>query len=296
MSKSVKAALLAQQAAANIQQHREADYEEVFDVGRQHTKIHLDRIMPNRFQPRITFAEEGIQALAKSIAQIGLTQPITVRAHGDDYELIAGERRLRAHRLLNKPTIEAIVVDADDGQAAAMALSENIDREGLTDFEVAEGILQLEEKFPKRSHLAKALNLARSELYRYLAFRDLPPAAIERLRKAPDLIGRRAASDIAQALKDSPASADRLNEALDLIEAGKLEQGRAVAFLQQPAEKPASKSEAAKPIILTQGKARIGTIARTPTDLIIKVSHKALPQEKAERLQTFLRELLEEGA
>ncbi|MNS45645.1 Chromosome-partitioning protein Spo0J [compost metagenome] len=295
MSKSIKA-LLAQQAAANLQQHREADYEEEFDVGRQHTKIPLDRIIPNRFQPRIAFAEEGIRDLAESIAQIGLTQPITVRAHGKDYELIAGERRLRAHRLLNKATIEAIVVDADDGQAAAMALSENIDREGLTDFEISEGMRQLEEKFPKRSHLAKALNLARSELYRYLAFRELPPAVIERLRKAPDLIGRRAASDIAQALKDSPAAAERLDEALNLIEEGKLEQGRVAAFLQQPAAKPASQPEAAKPIILKQGKARIGTIARTPTDLVIKVSHQALPQEKAERLQTFLRELLEEGA
>lgn len=295
MSKSIKA-LLAQQAAANIQQHREADYKEEFDVGRQHTKIPLDRIIPNRFQPRIAFAEEGIRDLAESIAQIGLTQPITVRAHGNDYELIAGERRLRAHRLLNKPTIEAIVVDADDGQSAAMALSENIDREGLTDFEIAEGIRQLEEKFPKRSHLAKALNLARSELYRYLAFRELPPAAIERLRKAPHLIGRRAASDISQALKDSPEAAERLDEALDLIESGKLEQGRAVAFLQQPATKPDSKPEAAKPIILKQGRARIGTIARTQTELVIKVSHEALPKEKADKLQAFLHKLLEEGA
>lgn len=295
MSKSIKA-LLAQQAAAHLQEHRDADYEEKFDVGRQHTKIPLNRIIPNRFQPRLQFAEEGIRDLAESIAAIGLTQPITVRANGSDYELIAGERRLRAHRLLNKPTIEAIVVDADDGHAAAMALSENIDREGLTDFEIAEGIRQLEEKFPKRSHLAKALNLARSELYRYLAFRELPDTATERLRQAPDLIGRRAASDIAQALKETPAAAARLGEALDLIKAGKLEQGRAAAFLQQPTAKPAIRPEAAAPIVLTQGKARIGTIARTPTDLVIKVSHKALPQEKADKLQAFLQELLEDGA
>jgi len=295
VSKNLKA-LLAQQAEINRKTHHEAEFADDFDIGRKHTKIPLDRISPNRFQPRLAFPEDGIRDLAESIAQIGLTQPITVRQLDDGYELIAGERRLRAHRLLNKPTIEAIVVDADDGQSAAMALSENIDREGLTDFEISEGMRQLEEKFPKRSHLAKALNLARSELYRYLAFRELPADTIERLRQQPDLIGRRAASDIAQAIKDAPTLADRLNEALDLVAEDKLEQGRVVAFLQQPATKPADKPEAAKPIILKQGRARIGSIAHTPTELVIKVSHQALPQEKAEKLQTFLRELLEEGA
>ncbi|WP_455285791.1 ParB/RepB/Spo0J family partition protein [Cupriavidus necator] len=294
MSKSIKAQL-AQQAAANIQQHRDADYAEEFDAGRQHTKIRLDRIDPSPFQPRLTFSEETIRDLAESIAAIGLTQPVTVRATGDRFQLIAGERRLRAHRLLNRPTIEALVVDVDDGQSAAMALSENIDRSDLSDFEIAEGMRLLEARFPKRAHLAKALNLARSELYRYLAFRDLPDTAIERLRSKPDLIGRRAASDIVQALRETPDAATRLDEALDLIQAGKLEQGRLAAFLQQPSTKPTSKA-AAKPIILTQGKVRIGTIARTPTDLVIKVSHEALPEEKAERLHKFLRELLEEGA
>lgn len=295
MSKSIKE-MLAQQAAANIKQHRDADYVEDFDVGRLHTKIPLDRISANRFQPRLHFSEESIRDLAESIAAIGLTQPITVRAHGDAYELIAGERRLRAHRLLNKPTIEAIVVDADDGQAAAMALSENIDREGLTDFEVAEGIRQLEEQFPKRSHLAKALNLARSELYRYLAFRELPASAIDRLRTKPGLIGRRAASDIAQVIKDTPNAIVRVDEALDLIEAGKLEQGKVTAFLLQTGARTVGKIDVPTPTILMQGRSRIGTIASTATDLVIKVSHKALPQAKADKLHAFIKELLEEGA
>lgn len=294
MSKSLKERL-AQNTLANLQRHRDAAYSEDIEGGRRHTKIYLDRIDPNPFQPRLAFPEEGIRQLADSIVAIGLTNPITVRATGDRYELIAGERRLRAHRLLGKPSIEAIVVDADDGQSAAMALSENIDRADLTDFEIAEGIHQLEEKFPKRSHLAAALNLSRSELYRYLAFRDLPASAVDRLRAQPDLLGRRAASDIAQALKDSPDLATRLDAALDLIQAGKLEQGRAVTFLQQTPSQ-ADKPETVKPVILTQGKARIGSIASTPTDLVIKVSHSALPPEKADKLQAFLRELLEEGA
>ncbi|WP_204304998.1 hypothetical protein, partial [Stenotrophomonas maltophilia] len=67
-----------------------------------------------------------------------------------------------------------------------------------TDFEVAEGLRRLEVEFPKRAHLAKAINISRSELYRYLAFRDLPEPVIDRLRVNPGLIGRSAASEISQ--------------------------------------------------------------------------------------------------
>lgn len=294
MSKNLKARL-AENAQANLQRHREAAYSEDIDVGRQHTKIALDQIDTNPFQPRLTFPEEGIRDLAESIAAIGLTSPITVRATGDRYQLIAGERRLRAHRLLNRPTIEAIVVDVDDGQSAAMALSENIDRSDLSDFEISEGMRLLEVRFPKRSHLAKVLNLARSDLYRFLAYRDLPEAVIARLRTNPSLIGRRAASEIVQALKESPDAADRLPEMLDLLDAGKLEQGRAMAFLLQPTASGQGRAAATKPTVLMQGRARIGTIARTPTDLVIKVSHAALPEPKAEKLHSFLMQLLEEG-
>ena len=295
MNKSIKA-LLAQQAATNIQQHRNADYAEEFDAGRQHIKIRLEKIDSSPFQPRLTFSEEKIRDLAESIAAIGLTQPVIVRAISNRYQLIAGERRLRAHRLLNRPTIEAIVVDADDGQSAAMALSENIDRADLSDFEIAEGIHRLKLQFPKRAHLAKALNLARSELYRYLAFHELPDETIDRLRKKPDLLGRRAVSDIAQAIKNTPSLVNRLHEALDLVETSKLEQSKIVVFLQQSANVSAKKFQTSKPIILKHGGARIGIIANTSTELVIKVLHKALPDEKSEKLQAFVQKLLEEHA
>ena len=308
-SKNLKA-MLAQQAELNQKSHREADYSDDFDVGRRHTKIPLEQISIGNYQPRLTFSEEDLRALADSIAEIGLTQPITVRAFGKGYELICGERRLRAHRLLNKPTIEAIVVDVDEGTAAAMALSENIDRKGLTDFEIANGIRNLESKHPKRAHLAKALNLARSELYRYLAFHDLPDSVQARLRLKPDLLGRRAASDLAQALRQNPDIATRLGEALDKVAMGELEQGDLVNFLEQPqphTTETAQKEQATAPseksarpqkptTYLTRGEARVGSISRTSTQFVIKLSNEALPDEKAAKLQEFLRDLLEEGA
>ena len=291
MNKSIKE-MLARQAAANIKQHRDADYAVDFDAGRQHTKIPLQRIHPGRYQPRMKFTEASIRELAESIAAIGLTQPIIVRPLGEAYELIAGERRLRAHRLLNKPTIEAIIVDVDDATAAAMSLSENIDREALTDFEVAEGLRRLEVEFPKRAHLAKAINISRSELYRYLAFRDLPEPVIDRLRVNPGLIGRSAASEISQAIKAVPKLAPRLLEALDLVEAGKLEQGKVVAFLQQSIAERRSRTEAEPTTYLIHEGARVGSIVATPKEFVIKVSQVALPESKAKRLHAFLTELL----
>ncbi|MGC5887799.1 ParB/RepB/Spo0J family partition protein [Ralstonia pseudosolanacearum] len=295
MSKSSIKEMLAKQAAANIQQHRDADYSVEFDAGRQHTKIALDRIHPSPYQPRLHFSEDSIRELAESIAAIGLTQPITVRRKNDDYELVAGERRLRAHRLLNKPTIESIVVDVDDATAAAMALSENIDREDLTDFEVSEGMRRLEEEFSIRSHLAKALGISRSEMYRYLAFRELPAAAIDKLRGNPGLLGRRAASDIVQAIKAEPKLADQLLHALALVETGELEQGRVVPYLQNALAAPKAKQTDRKPTYLMHAGSRVGSIVTTPKDLVIKVSQTALSKTKAKRLQAFVTELLAEA-
>src|SRR3954451_22069521 len=81
MSKSLKAQL-AQKAEENTQRHREANYRDDFDVGRQHTKLPLDRIDPNPYQPRTSFPEEEIRELAVSISAVGLLQPISVRAVG----------------------------------------------------------------------------------------------------------------------------------------------------------------------------------------------------------------------
>ncbi len=294
--------MLAQQAAANIKQHRDADYSVEFDPGRQHTKIALGRIHPSPYQPRLQFSEDSIRELSESISAIGLTQPITVRRQGEDYELIVGERRLRAHRLLNRPTIECIVVDVDDATAAVIALSENIDREDLTDFEISEGMRQVEEKFPKRSHLANALKIARSDVYRYLAFRELPAAAIDKLRVKPGLIGRRAAYDIVQSIKADPRLADKVLEAFDLIESGRLEQGSAVDFLQQAAAAQKAKSatvirstkRGAPTTYLMRDGARVGSIVTTPKDLVIKVAQSALTNSQTKRLQDFLAELVKE--
>ncbi|WP_254052943.1 ParB/RepB/Spo0J family partition protein [Gemella sp. ND 6198] len=101
-------------------------------------EIRVENIVPNKYQPRREVTEEKIKELAESIKQNGLLQSITVRDMGNGfYELIAGERRLRAIKYLNLATTKAIVKELTDDQMATLALIENIQREELTPIEEA---------------------------------------------------------------------------------------------------------------------------------------------------------------
>ena len=101
-------------------------------------EIRIEKIVPNKYQPRREFNEDKIKELAESIKQNGLLQSITVRDMGNGfYELIAGERRLRALKYLEYPTTKAIVKELTNEQMATLALIENIQREELTPIEEA---------------------------------------------------------------------------------------------------------------------------------------------------------------
>ena len=101
-------------------------------------EIRIEKIVPNKYQPRREFTEDKIKELAESIKQNGLLQSITVRDMGNGfYELIAGERRLRALKYLQYPTTKAIVKELTNEQMATLALIENIQREELTPIEEA---------------------------------------------------------------------------------------------------------------------------------------------------------------
>ena len=107
-------------------------------------EILVEKIVPNKYQPRREFTEEKIKELAESIKQNGLLQSITVRDIGDGfYELIAGERRLRAIKYLQYPKTKAILKELTDEQMATLALIENIQREELTPIEEAHAYQEL---------------------------------------------------------------------------------------------------------------------------------------------------------
>ncbi|WP_105619196.1 nucleoid occlusion protein [Vallitalea okinawensis] len=106
--------------------------------------VSLDRVRPNPYQPRRVFDQVALNDLANSIREYGVMQPISIRQlTGDSYELIAGERRLRASKMVGLDTIPAVLVEVIDQDSAVLALIENLQRENLNYFEEAEGFVNL---------------------------------------------------------------------------------------------------------------------------------------------------------
>ena len=117
----------------------------------------IKNIAANPYQPRCNFDEEKLQELAASIKEFGVVQPVVVRKKGRSYELVAGERRLRAAGLAGLTKVPAIVKDYDDAKMMEIALIENLQREDLHFLEEAEGYEQLMEQF----HLTQEAMAAR---------------------------------------------------------------------------------------------------------------------------------------
>ena len=149
-------------------------------------KIKLSKIVPNKSQPRLDFYDDSIKGLAESIKQNGLLQPITVRKTGNNFELIAGERRYRACKLIGLKDIEAIILDKNDEESANLALIENLQRENLNAIEQALAM----------KRIMKSENLTQSELAERLGYKQSTVANKLRLLKLPEYIKTAIAQDI----------------------------------------------------------------------------------------------------
>ncbi|HBF77469.1 MAG TPA: nucleoid occlusion protein, partial [Clostridiaceae bacterium] len=138
--------------------------------------IPINMIKQNSYQPRKYFDQESLMELAESIKEYGVLQPISVRKNGTDfYELIAGERRLRASQLAGLNDIPAIIVDISDAQSALMALIENLQREDLNFFEEAEGYYSLiKDHGLTQEELASKLGKKQSTIANKLRILKLP--------------------------------------------------------------------------------------------------------------------------
>ena len=106
-------------------------------------EIALEDIIPNRFQPRLTFDEEALNELAKSIRQHGIIQPLVLRKIGNKYEIIAGERRYKAAYIAGLPKVPAVIIDLNDNESAEVAIVENIQRKNLSPIEEAKSYKKL---------------------------------------------------------------------------------------------------------------------------------------------------------
>jgi ParB family chromosome partitioning protein len=148
-------------------------------------QLPIARIRPNRYQPRQSFDEEAIGDLAASIAQKGVLQPLIVTPLGDgDYELVSGERRLRAAEKVGLGTVPVVVRKVDDRELLEIALIENLQREDLDPIEEAAGYRQLVDEFGlTQAQLATELGKSRPAIANALRLLDLPEAVRRLLRE-----------------------------------------------------------------------------------------------------------------
>jgi ParB family chromosome partitioning protein len=138
-------------------------------------EIPVGAIGPNPRQPRTTFQDESLDALAVSIKEVGVLQPIVVRRGDTGFELIAGERRLRAAKAAGLATIPAVVRESDDTESLREALIENIHREDLNPIELAEAFRELLEELElKQETLAERLGVSRSHVANTVRLLGLP--------------------------------------------------------------------------------------------------------------------------
>ena len=143
--------------------------------GQEVVYLHLDDIIPNRFQPREVFDERALKELAASIKEHGVIQPIIVRKVNNKYEIIAGERRYKASALAGMTKIPAIVNNLDDKEAAKVALLENLQRKNLNPIEEArtyQKILELDQM--TQESLAKTMGKSQSAVANKLRLLSLP--------------------------------------------------------------------------------------------------------------------------
>jgi ParB family chromosome partitioning protein len=138
-------------------------------------EVPVNAVAPNPRQPRTTFADESLDALALSIQEVGVLQPIVVRRSASGFELIAGERRLRAAKKAGLATIPAVIRESDDAESLREALIENIHREDLNPIELAEAFRELlEELGLKQETLAERLGMSRSHIANTIRLLQLP--------------------------------------------------------------------------------------------------------------------------
>lgn len=143
-------------------------------------QIEVERIKANEWQPRSHFDEAALAELADSIRVHGILQPLLVRGKPDGFELLAGERRLRAAGLAGLTRVPVIVMEAGDNQAAELALIENLQRENLDALEEAHGYRVLMDRFGlKQEEIARQVGRARATVANSLRLLTLP----ERIRK-----------------------------------------------------------------------------------------------------------------
>ncbi|MGB9868001.1 MAG: ParB/RepB/Spo0J family partition protein [Bacillota bacterium] len=147
-------------------------------------EVEVVRIVPNRYQPRKEFDEKGLEELAESIRAHGIVQPVVVRKVGEEFELVAGERRWRAAAKAGLERIPAIVRQLSDAELVEVALIENLQREDLNPIEEAEAYRRLADEFGlSQEEVARRVGKSRPQVANTLRLLELPERVREAVRR-----------------------------------------------------------------------------------------------------------------
>lgn len=162
----------------------------VFTGGRTIVNVEIGKVAPNPRQPRTIFTKENLKELANSIKEQGIIEPILARLKNGKYEIVAGERRWRAAKLVGLSVIPAIVKDFTDEQSLELSLIENLQREDLNPMDEAEGYARLSKEFDlTQEQVAKKVGKDRSTVTNMLRILSLPDKIKHSLRKQDISVG-----------------------------------------------------------------------------------------------------------
>lgn len=143
-------------------------------------QVPIEDIIPNRFQPRLSFDDASLADLASSIKQHGIIQPLVLRRKNDKYEIIAGERRFKAAKMAGLVSVPAVISNLDDNESAEVAIVENIQRKDLTAIEEARSYQALLDKgYMTQDELARKMGLSQSAISNKLRLLTLDEAVQE---------------------------------------------------------------------------------------------------------------------
>lgn len=260
--------------------------------------IDVDRIDPNPAQPRINCSNEALDELMLSIQENGLLQPIIVQKTADRYQIIAGERRWRAHIMMKEKKIAAIVRTVDDQSRAVYALAENIAREDLSDYEISKAIRSIEDEYPNKTKLADAIGIKRPDMYRYLAFFSLPEFILNDLNRDPTLLSRAAAAEIKKILGDHPNSSSvvpALEAAWDLLKEGTLHQTHVARHVKNALKDVNELNQSNdEKIIRNKSGSPIGQVKQTNKHWTVQLDVAGVNQQQQQQIVDFIQQLLHE--
>lgn len=255
-------------------------------------EIELDHIQVNPYQPRTYFNEEALRELASSIRELGVIQPITVRKVGNTFQLVSGERRFRASKLVGKSTIPAYIRIANDQEMLEMALVENIQRKNLDPIEVALSYQRLIEEIQlTQEELSTRVGKKRSTVTNYLRLLKLDPILQTGMRDGFISMGHGRALINIENSDDQLAIYERiLREQLSVRQTEKL-----VKILKEGSSSISSSKKKALPSYIKNSLSEINSFLGQQVDITInsrgkgKISIPFHSKEDFERIKNLLK-------